>query len=279
MVASHPWGEKMGLFLHATAQAPLPREKQPCEEGLEDTEVTSLILFYRPFCLRVAYFTVQDADAAEDVVQDVSVKVWHTFKRYPPDQRATLRVQAWLWRVVTNEARKYLARWQKWGPYEHDAGQNVDDLEGPARDQPEQAVEAEEEKGSLQQLLNLLPSRSGYRETIELWLRFAGSYETLAEACDCDIRTVRTRFHRATKRLRKLVLQEHIREPELRGWLRAYQLVLEEEWGVEVRAFSLQDYLKGEAYANSFGGHPIRWQFEPEDDGIPDEWLPPSYWN
>jgi len=69
--------------------------------------------------------------------------------------------------------------------------------------------------------------------------------------------------------------------------LKEYKVSLREPWllwatflfRLSVPIMGKPQYLQGEAYANRFGGHPVRWQFMPEDDGIPDAFLPPSYWN
>lgn len=142
---------------------------------------------------------------------------------------------------------------------------------------PYVAVMHEEQKKSLDELLALLTPTS--QQVIEFWLQFGGSYQDIAQAFDSDVRTIRTRFHRATQRLKNLVSARRIRESDLRQWLQTNLLLLEEEWEVWKRDFSLRDFIKGEAYANVFGGHPYRGQFMPEDDYVPDAFLPPSYWN
>lgn len=156
----------------------------------------------------------------------------------------------------------------------------MDEIEGLEQDRPEVIAIDEEEKHSFDDLLKQVPLTS--REVIEHWLRWAGSYQDIAKAFDCDIKTVRTRFHRAVQRLKKIVSERKIRESDLRQWLQAYQLVLDEGWVERIwekDRFSLREYLQGEAYANRFGGHPVRWQFVPESDEIPDVFLPPSFWN
>lgn len=265
-------------FTHPPSRGLVSRRDISSGEAEVDEHVTKLIRLYQPFCRSVAFKIVQDPDATEDVLQNALVRIWLAFRRYPPEQREILRVQSWLSRIVANEARKYLASNHKLVRLESEEEQWEDELEGPGHDQPEVAVE-EEEKELLGRLLSLLPARSTYRDIIEKWLHFCGSYEDLARAYSCDIRTIRTRFHRAVQCLRDIVREQHIRESDLRGWLQAYRLVLEKAWGVEQRAFSLRDYINGEAYANTFWGYPIRGQREAEDPYIPDEFLPPSYWN
>lgn len=282
MLPSQPMSKVRSALTSPTSRDLLSRRDELKREVGVDEDVTALIRRYQSHCRRVAFNIVRDPDAAEDVVQEAFVRVWLAYKRYSPEQRESLRVPSWLSRIVKNEALKYLASRQKLEQLDSEDGLWEDELEGPAQEQPEVAVEEEEEKKSLGRLLRLLPSRSMYRHTIEMWLDFGGSYEDLAEAFGCDIRTVRTRYHRATQRLQAIIRKQHIRESDLRGWLHAYRLVLE-EWSLDRRPwrFSLRDFIKGEAYANTFGGHPYRGQqmVGVADEWVPDEWLPPSYWN
>ena len=248
-------------------------------EGENET-IAEWIHRYQTYCRAIAFKVVQDYDEAEDVVQNAFVKAFLALRRSPPQKRETLQVQPWLYKIVFNEARTYLASKREHIPIDDEEGKWVGEIEGPEHDRPEVIAINEEEKHLFDDLLMQLSVTS--REVLEHWLRWAGSYPDMAKAFDCDIKTVRTRFHRAVQRLKKIVSDRNIRESDLRQWLQAYQLVLEEEWlerGWEKDRFSLREYLQGEAYANRFGGHPVRWQFMPEDDGIPDAFLPPSYWN
>lgn len=281
MLPSQPMGKVRGALTSPTSRDLLSRRDELKREVGADEDVTALIHRYQSYCRRVAFNIVRDSDAAEDVVQDAFVHVWLAYKRYSPEHRERLRVLSWLSRIVKNEALKYLASRQKLERPDGEEGLWEDELEGPAQEQPEVAVEEEEEKMALGRLLRLLPSRSMYRHMIEMWLDFGGSYEDLAEAFGCDIRTVRTRFHRATQRLQAIIRERHIRESDLRGWLHAYRLELEEFHERWPWRFSMRDYIKGEAYANIVGGHPYRAQqwVGVADNWVPDEWLPPSYWN
>jgi RNA polymerase sigma factor (sigma-70 family) len=246
----------------------------------EVEKIAEWIRRYQTSCRALAFKVVQDYDGAEDVVQNAFVKAFLAFRRYPPQKRETLQVQPWLQKIVFNEAHTYLASKREYIPIDDDEGRWVDEIEGLEHDRPEVRAINEEEKHLFDDLLMQVSVTS--REVLEHWLRWAGSYPDMAKAFDCDIKTVRTRFHRAVQRLKKIVSDRNLRESDLRQWLQAYQLVLEEEWlerGWEKDRFSLREYLQGEAYANRFGGHPVRWQFMPEDDWVPDAFLPPSYWN
>jgi len=266
-----------------------PRRKAEPDEKLlalahltyegENEKIAEWMHRYQIYCRAIAFKVVQDYDGAEDVVQAAFVKAFLALRRYAPQKRETLQVQPWLQKIVFNEARNYLASKREHIPIDDEA-KWVNEIEGPDYDRPEAIAINEEEKHSFDDLLKQVPLTS--REVIEHWLRWAGSYRDMAQAFDCDIKTVRTRFHRAVQHLKKIVSERNIRENDLRQWLQAYQLVLEEEWVERIwekDRFSLREYLQGEAYANRFGGHPVRWQFVPEDDGVPDAFLPPSYWN
>ena len=244
-----------------------------------DEQITDLIHQYQMFCRRIAFHLVQDYDTAEDVVQNAFMKAYLALQRYTPQQREELRARSWLQRIILNEARTVLANERDLLRLNQAGELETEDIEGPEEEQPEVAVLRVEEKTALDNLLRLLPRAE--KEIIEFWIRFGASYQDIASALDKDAKALRTRFHRATQRLKYLVEEKQIPESDARRWLGANLLILEQEWEEDrwPHEFSLREYLRGEAYANRFGGHPVRWQFEPEDDGIPDAFLPPSYWN
>jgi len=242
-----------------------------------DEKITDLIYQYQTFCRRIAFHLVQDYDTAEDVVQNAFVKAYLALQRYTPQQQEELRARPWLQKIVVNEARTVLANERDRLRLTQAGTLETEELEGPEQEQPEVAVLYAEEKTALDDLLKLLPRTA--QEIIEFWFRFGPSYQAIAAALGQDARTLRTRFHRATQRLKYLVNEKQLPEPDVRRWLHANLLALEQEWGRWPRDFSLREYLRGEAYANRFGGHPVRWQFMPEDDYVPDEFLAPSYWN
>lgn len=253
---------------------PLPLADLKCE-GVEE-KLAELIHRYREYCLAIARKIVRDYDAAEDVVQNAFLKAYLALSRYAPQRREELRIQSWLGRIVVNEARDYLVSRHELVRLDLEEGRRVHEIEGSEHDNPELVVMYEEEKASLEALLALLPPKC--RSTLEFWLQYDQSYERVAGAEGCDVRTVRTRFHRATQRLAKIVKEKRITKSDLRRWLSVYQLVVE-EWEIEERKFSLRDFIKGEAYANTFGGVPYRGQQELDEGYVPLEFLPPSYWD
>jgi hypothetical protein len=65
-----------------------------------------------------------------------------------------------------------------------------------------------------------------------------------------------------------MVREKDMKEGELKRWLQANLLELEEEWQVRRNDFSLRDFIQGEAYANVFGGHPYKRSFQCVDGEI-----------
>lgn len=242
-----------------------------------DEKITDLIHQYQMFCRRIAFHLVQDYDTAEDIVQNTFVKAYFALQRYTPQQQEQLYTRPWLQKIVLNEARTVLANRRSLLHLTQTEEMEVEEVEGPEEEQPEVAVLYAEEKIALDDLLKQLPPMA--QEMIEFWFRFGPCYQEISEALDTDVKTLRTRFHRAVQRLRYHVNEKGIPESDLRRWLHANLLILEQEWGRWPRDFSIREYLRGEAYANRFGGHTVRWQFVPEDEDVPDEFLAPSYWN
>jgi RNA polymerase sigma-70 factor (ECF subfamily) len=209
-----------------------------------DEKITELIHHYQAFCRRITFHFVQDYDTAEDVVQNAFVKAYLALQRYTPQQREMLQARPWLQKIILNEARRVLANKRDLLSL---AQAGAEEVEGPEEEQPEVVVLYAEEKAAFDNLLRLLPRMA--QEIIEFWFRFGPSYQEIADALDKDAKTLRTRFHRATQRLKYLVNEKQISESDMRQWLRANLLALEQEWGRWPRDFSLREYLRGEAYA------------------------------
>lgn len=128
-------------------------------------------------------------DAAEDLVQEVFLRVWRYARSFRPD--GTFR--GWLYAIARNAAADHLRESSRLGSIRPDAV--AEDLPAP-----------QSSAGDLSALLAHLPAAD--REVLVL-ARFHGLSGTeLAAALDCSSGAARVRVHRALARLRALYLEK-----------------------------------------------------------------------
>jgi RNA polymerase sigma-70 factor (ECF subfamily) len=139
---------------------------------------------------------VRDAARAEELAQDVFVKLYRAKDRY----RATARFSTFLYRIASNHCLNELRR----GEYaarpvglagEQDGPPDPDALPSGAAT-PEEAARGKALEGAVRDLLSRLPEKQ--RAALVL-CRFEGlSYEEIAQVLDTTIPAVKSLVHRAT---------------------------------------------------------------------------------
>ncbi len=138
---------------------------------------------------------VRDAARAEELAQDVFVKVYRSAHRYQP----TARFKTFLYRIASNhclnELRRgeYAARAPR-GPAE-DGAPDLDALPGDAPS-PHDALAGRRLEEAVTRLLALLPEK---QRAAFVLCRFEGmGYEEIAETLDTTVPAVKSLVHRAT---------------------------------------------------------------------------------
>ena len=164
----------------------------------------SLVRRYEEVAFRVAYLTLRDEAEAQDVAQEAFVRAYRALGRF--DTRQPLR--PWLLRIVTNLAmnsqrnsRRRDAMSQR---YERDY-----ELESRTPS-PEETVLAEEQAQLVWQAVGVLRPE----EQTLLYLRYflGASEKEAAVAIGRPVGTVKSRLHRALRRLRDVIEERY---PEL----------------------------------------------------------------
>lgn len=148
---------------------------------------------------------VRDKDAAEDLVQEVFLRVWTRTEQW--DGRGALR--GWLYRIATNLALNHLrsVSRRRERPLELPPDPENDDLEPQVPGWlvdlstlgPEAMLEASEQREQLQRLLSALPEEK--REVVRLVHEAEMNLREVAEALGIPEGTVKSRLHYATKEL------------------------------------------------------------------------------
>ncbi len=157
------------------------------------------VLYERHARAMVAYCHrfVRDAGRAEELAQDVFVKLHRAAHRYSP----SARFKTFLYRVATNhclnELRRgeYAAREASPGAPEGDDAPDLDALPSP-RASPQQELEATRLAGAVVKLLEGLPET---QRAAFVLCRFEGlSYQEIAETLETSVSAVKSLVHRAT---------------------------------------------------------------------------------
>lgn len=158
-----------------------------------------------------AYQVVGNKEEAEDVAQDVFVKVYNGIKKF--DQRASF--SSWLYRVSTNSAldaldkikRQRKATLTTGGRRVQDTQEESDilNLQPSPVAGPEESVLQDELKGCIQRVLTTLEHEQArlilLRDFHDL------SYDEIAKALDARLSAVKMRIHRARLAFQELFNQ------------------------------------------------------------------------
>jgi RNA polymerase sigma-70 factor (ECF subfamily) len=143
------------------------------------------------FCHRF----VRDAARAEELAQDVFVKLYRVAGRYQP----SARFKTFLYRVATNhclnEVRRPEFTARAAGPVGEDQAPDLDALPSGASGPHEEAVARSLEQAVVS-LLGTLPDK---QRAAFVLCRFEGmSYEEIAETLETSVSAVKSLIHRAT---------------------------------------------------------------------------------
>jgi len=156
---------------------------------------------------QIAYGVLGKREDAEEVAQDVFVRVYRSLPKFRGDSEFT----TWMYRIAVNLARnKY--RWNKSrggqrtisidAPIESSRDTNESGIDLPEdRLTPGEEVSLEEFRTNISEELQKLPPL--YREALVLRNVEHMSYENIASVLDCKLGTIKSRIARAREELRK----------------------------------------------------------------------------
>lgn len=160
---------------------------------------------YRDAVRRHLASTVRDANAAEDLVQEVFLRVWTRAEQW--DERGAFK--AWLFRIATNLALNHLRSVSRRREQPLEIPVDVDDEEDEraapawmmdaAALGPDAALEQAVQRELFQQLVNELPEEK--REVFRMVYQEDRDIREVAETLGIPEGTVKSRLHYATKRL------------------------------------------------------------------------------
>lgn len=163
--------------------------------GRAELDVEALIDAHSGAVKRCAYLCLRDERLAEDICQEVFLKLWQA----PPRTADGAGIRAWLMRVTLNACRDYLRTpWRKRVSPSPDEAFSSCAAQGPM---PEAEALRRERDEALYQAVMALPIK--YREPIILHYYFDYSQRDVARILAIGDSTLRTRLMRARLMLRQ----------------------------------------------------------------------------
>lgn len=150
------------------------------------------------FLYTVAYRLTGNRDDAQDLVQDVLVRVQRGLATYEPGS-----LRGWLSRITTNAFLDNVRR-KKRRPA--DALPDDPDLVLPASPAADQALAQSALPEHIQEAIRALPE--DYRAAVVLSDVVGLPYQEIADGLDVPVGTVRSRIHRGRAQLRKALGDE-----------------------------------------------------------------------
>ncbi|MEC0230658.1 MULTISPECIES: RNA polymerase sigma factor [Paenibacillus] len=158
-----------------------------------------LVERHKSYIYTIIYRMVGHKETAEDLTQDVFVKLFRSLAHFRGDAKFT----TWLYRMTTNLVTDY-RRSQKRRPYEA----LLDKMKGwftDAREQPEELALRKDEQERMQALLAELPDK--YRLIMYLFHYKQLSYQEMSLATGLPVKTLETRLYRGKAMLKEKWLE------------------------------------------------------------------------
>lgn len=161
----------------------------------EESAFAELLRRFRAPVFNLCLRMLKNRDDAEDVAQDVFIKVFGMLERY--DDRYAFR--SWVFKIAANQCIDFIRRNRvKLQSLDEPLKFKGEEIERQFPDEapnPEETVETREIGQLLLEITDQLPPH--YRSMIVLRHQEQLSYEEIAEVLDLPLGTVKARIHRA----------------------------------------------------------------------------------
>ncbi|MSR64975.1 MAG: sigma-70 family RNA polymerase sigma factor [Verrucomicrobiae bacterium] len=161
-----------------------------------EAALTELIGKYKTPVHSFVYRMLNDADEADDVSQEVFIKVFRTADLYRPRAKFT----TWLFAVANNLATDRLRKRQRRPTVTGEEAESKWEAVTDHRENPREALCRKEYTAAVQQAIEQLPAD---QKTAILLYEFEDmSYAEIAEVMRCSVKSVEARLYRAKDLLR-----------------------------------------------------------------------------
>jgi RNA polymerase sigma-70 factor, ECF subfamily len=173
-----------------------------CRRG-DEGAFQELVETYKGLVFALIARTVQDRSRAEDLAQDVFLRI----HRGLPYFRGEARLSTWIYRIVANVCLQDHAK--PAGAAAVDGAVSIDEQQARGREMPsapDRRFGDLELRDRLEKAIARLPAN--YRLVVAAHYLDGMRYEDLAEALQLPLGTVKTQLHRAKQQLRRLLETE-----------------------------------------------------------------------
>jgi RNA polymerase sigma-70 factor (ECF subfamily) len=143
------------------------------------------------------YKNVGDISAAEDITQEVFVKVWKNLKKF--DQEKDFK--PWIFQIAKNASIDYLRKKKTipFSKFENESGQNI--LTETTKDNSPDLLNALDDKNELQKITEALSKKD--RRILDFRHNQGMSFKEIAEIFKESINTTKSRYRRIIIKIRK----------------------------------------------------------------------------
>jgi RNA polymerase sigma-70 factor (ECF subfamily) len=153
----------------------------------------ALVEKYQHPVVNTIYRYISDSTQAEDVAQEVFVKVW----QHAGSFRGKSKFSTWLYKIVVNQCLNYRSRERK----------NTDALDRPVKDETPEAdvsLEAGERQAAVRKAIDELPEKQRIALILSRFDR--KSYKEISEIMRCSLSSVESLIFRAKENLKKKIV-------------------------------------------------------------------------
>jgi RNA polymerase sigma-70 factor (ECF subfamily) len=147
--------------------------------------------YYKDYVFRTAFYMLRSQDEADDVVENVFLKVFLNFHTFD----MTRSFHPWLSRIILNETRTYIKKYRR-------AFTNQEEAIHRMKGKSEASTETIHDMNQYMKELSL-PDR----EILTLRYYQELTIEEIANTMKISISNTKVRIHRATKKLKKIIQQ------------------------------------------------------------------------
>lgn len=176
---------------------------QAAKQG-DEYAFTCLVKAYQDKIYSLAYYVTQNHQDAEDVTQEVFLKLWRSMDSYREDAS----VQAWIMQIAKHACFDLLRKRKRTATESLYTERDGEQVERPLADpdgqsNPAEVVAEQDRRQSVERALLALPPE--YREVLTLRYINGLSYEQITQVLGQPEGTVKSRLFRAKKSLKNIL--------------------------------------------------------------------------
>lgn len=153
-----------------------------------------LVKEYQQRVYRIVRKMVISHDDADDIVQDVFVKIWYNLDNF----KAESSLFTWIYRIATNESLQYLRKRKNQSWFKTDISEELENALVS-----DKHIDADEIQLKLQKAILQLPDKQ--RLVFNLKYYEDLTYEQIAEITDSSVGSLKASFHHATKKIEEFL--------------------------------------------------------------------------